>query len=126
MSVKNIKNVGDLKELLGTFSDKTDIKMLIPYVEDWADIEIFEATLFRMKRKERCKLINLSNKYHHPETYKEVQLKDVKMPGWDILDGSFESESDEYKKLHQFKKVVMISNKSRNKSTFDRLGDIHY
>ena len=126
MSVKKIKNVGDLKAILENFDDKSSIKMILPLVGDWADIDVFEGTLVRMKRKERHKLINLSNKYHHPDSYKEVELKDVKMPEWEICDGQFDSENEEYKKLHEFKKTIMISNKIRNKSTFDRMGDIHY
>ena len=126
MSNKKIKNIGDLKEALEQYDDKMELKMFIPLVEDWADIVVTEQRLVRMKRKEKHKLMNLSGRYHNPDKHEDCPLNKVKMPEWELEDNVFVTESESYKKLHESKKIIMFSQRSRNKSTFDRAGDIHY
>jgi len=114
--------VKDLKKQLNKLPDDMDVKILLPEVEDWADVKIEKISLKKMKKEEKLGLINWQNKQYdlgRPET----KIEDVKESEWEIHG---EYLDDKVKTMYDFKEALLLKPKSRGKSTFDRFGKIQY
>jgi hypothetical protein len=116
--------VKKLKELLDKLPDNAEIKMFHPSVDDWVDFEIVETQLMRMKRTALLESINLRRQRDGEPL---VSLEDVSFDTWEFIDVYSGVHFDENNiKNYETKKIMLISNKTKGATTFDRLGTMSY
>jgi hypothetical protein len=125
-----------LIEQLQKIKGNPEIKMWNGFVEDWTNIELVECELVKRckeyirwgieeewKQENRSWEIPADVQQHLDDLIKEQ----VKEEEWDFPNQFIKTEEESkrwYSKNR--KKFVMIDAKKRNKSTYDRLGAIHY
>lgn len=112
----------DLKKKLDKLPDNMDVKILLPELEDWADVRTEKISLKKMKKEEKLGLINWQNKYYNLGN-PEMKIEDVKESEWEIHDHYLD---DNLKTMYDFKEALLLRPKARGKSTFDRQGKIEY
>ena len=125
-----------LIEQLQKIKGNPEIKMWNGFVEDWTNIELVECELVKRckeyirwgieeewKQENRSREIPADVQQHLDELIKEQ----VKEEEWDFPNQFIKTE-EESKRWYSKnkKKFVMIDAKKRNKSCFDRLGEISY
>lgn len=120
--------VKDLKKKLSKLPDDMDVKILLPEVEDWADVKTEEIHLKKLKHEVNVEMINSQNKQLNEE-YNLGRKTDYTVDDrddigeWEIHGHHLESE---VKTMYDFKEALLLKPKSRGKSTFDRYGNIEY
>ena len=117
-----IKTVGDLKKYLEGIPDKTEIKYFNGMVDDWMDLDIYPETLSKYKPKFELMIVNLQRL----QDGKPELTKLGRQSEWEIDDNSGYDDEDELNKNRIFKNILMFGGKRRNKSSFDRMGNIDY
>jgi hypothetical protein len=125
-----------LIEQLQKIKGNPEIKMWNGLVEDWMNIELVECELVKRckeyirwgieeewKQENRSREIPADVQQHLDDLIKEQ----VKEEEWDFPN-QFITTEEESKRWYgkNRKKFVMIDAKKRNKSTYDRLGEISY
>jgi hypothetical protein len=116
--------VKKLKEILDKLPDNVEIKMFHPAAIDFVDFEIVETQLMRMKRTSLLETLNLRQQRDGKPLYK---LEDIGFDEWSLIDDYSGVDFDEnYIKQYETKKILMICNKTKGATTFDRLGTMSY
>jgi cobalamin-dependent methionine synthase I len=116
--------VKKLKELLNNLSDNSEIKMFHPAAIDFVDFEIVETQLMRMKKTALLEAINLRRQRDGEPL---VSLEDVSFDTWSLIDEYSGVDFDENNiKDYETKKILMICNKTKGETSFDRLGTFNY
>jgi hypothetical protein len=125
--------VKDLKKSLEELPDDLDVKMLLPLVDDWADIKLKNVCLYRMKKDVRSEVINRQNEeFFNKELGQDRKTdytpEDMPDEDWKLYNGFvFSSISQEdFYETYETKEALVISNKTRGKTDYDRNGTIEY
>lgn len=102
-----------------------EVKFYNSFVDDWMNISVDEHELVKEKPSYILMLSNLDRKQ---KGLPEHTLEDIKKykrgSEWEFKNDFADYERD--KKHYSFKNIFLIQGKSRNKTTFDRLGEISY
>jgi hypothetical protein len=109
--------VKDLKKKLEKLPDDLDVKMLLPLVDDWADITLNNVCLYRMKKDIRCKVRNNQNREFFNKELGQDRRTDYTPE---------EMPDEEWSLYNGFVEALVISNKTRGKTDYDRNGTIEY
>jgi hypothetical protein len=116
--------VKKLKELLDKLPDNAEIKMFHPAAIDFVDFEILETQLMRMKRTALLESLNLRQQRDGKPLY---ELQDIGFDNWSLIDEYRGVDFDENNiKHYETKKILMICNKTKGATSFDRLGTMSY
>jgi len=110
----------DLIKIL-QLNPEMDVKIYNGVVNDWMDVTLDTYTLVKEKPSTLLELINLQNMKNGLPLWDKLKKGYYKERDWE-----FENEYNINKKGFTHKKVFIIQGKYRNKSNFDRLGEIHY
>jgi hypothetical protein len=125
--------VKELKNKLNELPDDLEVKMVLPMVDDWADIKMESVCLYRMKKEVRCDVVNKQNDEFFNKELGQNRRTDYtpdEMPDeeWKLYNNfvfSSISEEDFYE-TYDTREALLISNKKRGKQSFDRIGSIEY
>jgi len=120
--------IKDLKKFLEKYPDDMDIKMELPMVGDWADIKLHHTKLQRMKKEEFVGMCNWQNKeYKLGRKIMKLSDPDVKKRKmeWEFAQPGLNKQL-KIEDVYEYKEAIVITNKPRGKSSFDRMGTIEY
>ena len=125
--------VRELKKKLSKLPDDFEVKMLLPLVDDWADIKIQKVSMYRMRKEVLCEVVNKQNEILFNAQYGENRRTDytpdeMTEKPWEINDGFVRSmhSDEEFNETYETKEAILIVNKSRGKTDWDRYGSIQY
>lgn len=114
----------DLIEKLINIPGNPEIVLWNGYVEDYHSInqEIVEIEVVKYSRDYLAECLKLEGIEPTPERI-EADFEDQ---DWEIVNEFADSEQRQRWYGDNIKQLFVLSGKSRNKQTFDRLGEIHY
>ena len=124
--------VKELIEELQKLPNDMEVKMFLPIVEDWVDINIDVSELNRLKREVKLDVTNKQNK-HFNEEYghdrrTDYTIDDIKEDDWELYDyiAMSSTSKEEYDEWYEKKNIALISNVLKGKSSYDRMGEMEY
>ena len=126
-----IKNVGELRQYLSSFPDKTEIKFYNGDVDDWHNVIVDEDELIKEKPSYTLETINYYNESKGLSKWEKLERGKYKEREWEFIN-SFLADSlerhPEDKKNYSFKKIILFQGMERGKFIYGGRyqGDIHY
>ena len=126
-----IKNVGELKQYLSSFPDKTEIKFYNGDVDDWHDIIVDEDKLIKEKPLYTLETINYYNESKGLSKWNKLEKGRYKERDWEFINSFIADRLERHpedKKNYSFKKIILFQGRERGKSIYGGRyqGDIHY